>query len=229
MLWIGLDDTDMEGTLGTGRHARNLAHWLLERYPVLGVTRHQLLFDARVPMTAKNSAAAVHIQLEQVVDLEALAEEIVARFQALFPEGSDPGLCLGQRVSAGIMAFGQRTKQTLVTQEEARALAAQGGLLLRGLGGTEGGVIGALAAVGLAASGNDGRFNFCGCARDLMGMQPVAAILASGIAEVRTEGGDVVPEGLVDTQDKLRPSLIGGRPVLLVERQDGHWLAIRRD
>ena len=68
-----------------------------------------------------------------------------------------------------ITAFGRRAQTELVRQQEARQLAAEHGLFLRGLGGTEDGVIGALSAVGLGASGQDGRFILVGTMRELDG------------------------------------------------------------
>jgi hypothetical protein len=118
----------------------------------------------------------------------------------------------------------------LVTADEARAVVNnQHDLILRALGGDGGGIIGALAAVGLAATGNDGRFIWVGSVRDVRGVQPVAAIMAAGVAAVQTLEGEVVGSGLVETGDKLRPSLIGGQAVLLVEPANRRWRAVRRD
>jgi len=229
VIWIGLDDTDELGSKGTGHLARELAAWLSESLPLFGVTRHQLLQDPRVPMTAKNSAAAIHLPLDESIDLHSLAEELVGRVRAAAAPGSDPGLCLGQRVSPEVVAFGRRAKSELVSKDEALTIAGEAGLVLHGLGGDDSGVIGALAAVGLAASGADGRFNLCGRLRELQGLQPVSAVLAAGATHVQAVGGGEVQEGLIDTGGKLRPSLVGGQPVLWVQRDDGHWKAVRRD
>ena len=56
---IGLDDTDNLESRGTGHLARFMATALAQDFQVQGVTRHQLLEDPRVPMTAKNSCAAI--------------------------------------------------------------------------------------------------------------------------------------------------------------------------
>mgnify|MGYP000273024857 CR=1 FL=1 len=58
MLFIGLDDTDNLESRGTGHLARQIAATLSADYSVLGVTRHQLLLDPRVPCTKNNSSAA---------------------------------------------------------------------------------------------------------------------------------------------------------------------------
>jgi hypothetical protein len=41
ILYIGLDDTDILDSPGTGRLARDIAAGLAERWPVMGITRHQ--------------------------------------------------------------------------------------------------------------------------------------------------------------------------------------------
>ncbi len=235
-LYIAMDDTDTLTSPGTGRLAREVAAILAPRFQLLGVTRHQLLSDPRVPMTAKNSANTVHLQVlpsasidNNGLDLTQLAEEVAELMLTRFQPGSDPGLCLAIDPPPAVTEFGRRTKTTLVTAAEARTLAQTHSLILRPLGGDGGGIIGALAAVGLAASGNDGRFNLVGQIRELQGRQPVAAIIAAGVARMQTTDGQVVTSGLVDTGDKLRPSLIDGQPVLLVEPVDGLWRAIRRD
>ncbi len=146
-----------------------------------------------------------------------------------FQPGSDPGLCIAQRVTPEMIEFGQRAKIDVVKQAEARDLASRHGCILRGLGGTQDGVIGALGGVGLAATGEDGRFIWIGNARDLAGLQPVQAILASGIAEVRTMDGQTLQDGLVETGGKLRPAFRQGRPILFVASQEGHWAPTKLD
>jgi hypothetical protein len=99
---------------------------------------------------------------------------------------------------------------------------------LVGLGGDESGVIGALAAVGLASDGDDGRYVLVGRSRELAGLQPVSELLSAGIAAVQTLDGQPVAEGLVLT-DRLRPARRGGRPVAVVEWGGDHWIPIKLD
>jgi hypothetical protein len=217
LLFIGLDDTDTLESRGTGHLARQIAAALAVDYPVLGVTRHQLLVDPRVPYTAKNSSAAILLEPNGRVALDPLMERVQALVREHFNPGSDPGLCIARYVPEAVTVFGRRAQRDLVTQAGARALAAAHAIPLLGLGGTQGGVIGALAAVGLAAGGDDGRYVMVGRSRDLSGLQPVAAVLAAGIADVRTLDGRSVTKGLILT-DELRPARRGGRPVAFVER-----------
>ena len=228
MIYIGLDDTDNHESRGTGRLAREIAADLARDYPVLGVTRHQLLVDARIPYTSHNSSAAILIDVPGGLPLETVFERVRALMQADFVSGSDPGLCVASESAAqSVTGFGIRAQKELVDQVQARFLALSSGILLEGLGGSEDGVIGALAAVGLAAGGQDGRYLLLGNSRDLTGLQPLEALRAVGLDDIRTLDDQVVETGYV-LADKLRPARRAGRPVLFVEQSGEHyWLPLK--
>lgn len=230
MIFVGLDDTDNAQSRGTGHLARHMAAELETDYRILGVTRHQLLSDPRVPCTSHNSCAAIVLQPNNGAPTHIL--DLTVRVRALmladFQPDSDPGLCVAVQVPSPIIDFGRRAQRRLVGQGEARALAAQWDLPLLGLGGTEDGVIGALAAVGLAAGGDDGRYVLVGRSRELAGSLSVADILACGIKGVETLDGRPVVDGFV-LADKLRPARRRGGPVLVVERNGDHWLPLKLD
>jgi tRNA(Ile2) C34 agmatinyltransferase TiaS len=228
LIFIGLDDTDTLESRGTGHMARQIATSLASEYSVLGVIRHQLLIDPRVPYTAKNSSAAILMSGNGTANLDRLSARARAFVRDHFNPGSDPGLCVARTVPAAVTAFGRRVQREIVTQEEARALAAAHGIRLAGLGGTQAGVIGALAAVGLAADGDDGRYVMVGRARGLRGLHPVSAVLTAGVAEVQTLQGHRVTQGLILT-DKLRPARRQGRPVAIVEWAEGYWRPLKLD
>ena len=59
--------------------------------------------------------------------------------------------CASRRrsIPQAIIDHGRACQRRLVSQAEARQLAASHGIYLEGLGGTQDGVIGALAAIGL--------------------------------------------------------------------------------
>lgn len=218
-LYLGIDDTDTSESRGTGRLARMIATELSRSYPVVGVTRHQLFVHPSIPYTSHNSCAVIHIQDAEngaVARIFATAKELML---SDFIEGSDPGVCVAtdRKIGNDLRRFGFSAKESVVTQEQARALARQAGIPLEGLGGTEGGVIGALAGVGLASSGNDGRFVVRGATRSLRGTQAVAAILASGVDQVMTRDGTPVNEGVVALRKFPKPAFIGGKAILFVE------------
>jgi len=228
MLFVGLDDTDNLESRGTGHLARQIAAALAADYELLGVTRHQLLLDPRVRCTRNNSCAAIALEENGNADLDDVLRRVRAMMLDDFQPGSDPGLCVARKVPGAIVDFGRRAKERLVTLPEAWSLAESYGIRLAGLGGDRSGVIGALAAVGLAATGEDGRYVLVGTCRELTGLQPVEALLAAGVVAVETADGGAVTEGLVQT-DKLRPARRDGRPVAVVEWAGDHWEPLKLD
>jgi hypothetical protein len=224
---IGLDDTDNKESRGTGHLARAIAAALTQEFQINGIVRHQLLEDERVPKTSHNSSAAILLEGNSC-PLAEIAEFVRKMMLDDFQPGSDPGLCVASDVPGEIIAYGQRAQREFLYQREARNLAASHGIFLEGLGGDQGGVIGALAAVGLASAGNDGRYVLVGSIRDLKGLQPVSAVLDAGVFAVKTTDDQPVTDGLV-LADKLRPARRNSQPILFVERQDDYWQPLKLD
>lgn len=227
-IYIGIDDTDNHESRGTGYLARVIAGRLADRYSIHGVTRHQLLFDPRVPYTAKNSCAAIILKAGKEADLKLIFSEVKGFMLADFQKGSDPGLCVCSEVSEEIHTFGKLTQKDLVVQAEALELAEKYHLLLEGLGGTRDGVIGALAAVGLAASGNDGRYIQVGRARELNQLVSLDQLYEAGIDQVRDLEGAVITSGNV-LAEKLRPSRRESKVILFSHWCGDHWAADKLD
>ena len=133
MILIGLDDTDVLESRGTGHLARDIAAQLSASYDLLGVTRHQLLLDPRVPCTKNNSCSAILLDGCQEPDLDELLRQVKTLILADFQVGSDPGLCIATvPMTAAIVDFGRRAQQEIVTQDRARALAEQHQIRLLG-------------------------------------------------------------------------------------------------
>lgn len=232
---VGIDDTDTLDTPGTNHLARLIASRLPGGFRCRAILRHQLFFDPRVPFTSHNGSASLRIdtdgqaddQADVQADVQARAfDQIVECFRRemrdWFVPGSDPGLCVtGLPVPGSILAFARRCQHEVIRQSEARELAAREGIFLEGLGGTEDGVIGALAAVGHAFGGDDGRVIHLDGWRledPLRGLVEVRQILAEGVAEVRERAtGRTVTTGWVELRKKLRPNMVQGHVVLFVE------------
>ncbi len=233
MIFIGIDDTDIVGTPGTNQ----LARALLKRFEGTArgalICRHQLFFDPRVPFTSKNGSASIQLPAADSMPLDRLIDVARDVMRGWFVPGSDPGLCVAAAVPGGVTEFGMRCKREVVAQDEARQLAAKSGCHLEGLGGTEQGVIGALAAVGLAAAGCDGRVVHLASwpyPDDFSGQHEITEILARGIDEVRQFGSEKpVAHGSVDVGKHLRPSWRNHRIVLYVEspEQGAFWRAVK--
>jgi hypothetical protein len=235
MFLIGIDDTDNLESRGTGYRARQLGGVLADAgIPVIGITRHQLLVDPRIPYTSHNSSACLEAtcSAERANDVIKLCEDFLLRESA---PGSDAGLCVARREQAthDVVMFGRRAKLDVLVASEAEALARACAIHLEGLTGTRIGVIGALAGVGLRAGGDDGRYLWLPGLRDLSGVVGAAALEAQlGVSGIETENGRAVdPADRIDVGDWPRPLLRGGRTVLLVEAAQSHecdWRVIPR-
>ncbi|MDX9771005.1 MAG: hypothetical protein RBT19_11625 [Tenuifilaceae bacterium] len=156
---VGIDDTDNLESRGTGFLARSMAKFINDNGLGIpgGITRHQLLFDPRVPYTSQNSSACFQVTTSNPKQLWETMIEFLIKSCAV---GSDCGLCMVEEddVPLAIVEWGYRAKTELVNKKLAADLAQAHNISLIGLTGTHDGIIGALAAVGLRSSGNDGRF-----------------------------------------------------------------------
>ncbi len=144
------------------------------------ITRHQLLFDRRIPYTSHNSSLCLRVELPSP-DTSALADMCRTYLLEHSADGSDAGLCIASwsAVPSVVEDFGFKAKRDILTQNEARHLAQREVLQLEGLTGDHGGVIGALAAVGLRKSGRDGRIAWRPGLRETRGVVTGAHLLDS--------------------------------------------------
>lgn len=235
LILVGVDDTDLPGTRGTGRLARSLAdHLELQGAgKIQGVTRHQLLLHPSIPYTSHNSAAC--IGLDSYEEPAALFDACKAFLKANIILGSDPGVCVSARswISGEVIDFGKKAQTYVLDIEQARRVAAAEVVLTEALGPGGQGTIGALAAVGLRGSGNDGRFI------ELRGIRQVSGVLSvrelkekTDVVHVRSSDlVELAEDYVIDTQDWLRPRLIGHQAILVVEPHpelSGGWISIDR-
>jgi tRNA(Ile2) C34 agmatinyltransferase TiaS len=229
LIYVGIDDTDTKESRGTGRLARGIATELQRKYPIFGVTRHQLFVHPDIPFTSHNSCAVIHVQApaNAMDDIFSTAKILML---ADFIVGSDPGLATAEtlQVVSSVVAFGQDAKTMIVTQQRALNVARNCGIRVEGLGGTNGGVIGAIAGIGLASLSNDGRFLLKDKNRELGGIRSISQIISAGIDQVVTPQGDIISEGNVRIPKNATPSFIHGKAVLFVEKSDDGCVALKR-
>lgn len=231
-LFVGIDDTDSLESRGTGRLARGIAAELARTYAIYGVTRHQLFVHPDIPYTSHNSSAVIHVRGCGAGDAKKIFRTAKALMLDDFVEGSDPGLAVSTaaQITAGITAFGLDAKKTIVTKKRALDVATAIGILAEELGGTGGGIIGAIAGIGLASMGSDGRFLMKSRSRDLKyHVRTLAEVLESGIEQVVTIDGKIVRDGKIDLCRSANPSFVHGKAVLFVEARDGYLVALKRD
>jgi hypothetical protein len=224
---IGIDDTDNLDSPGTGMRSRELGHILAaeEIATVHGITRHQLLFDPRIPYTSHNSSLCLDAEI--LGHNHAAVAECCRQFLlANSAPGSDAGLCIGawDSVTSAVENFGRRAKAEILTMADAHQLARAESLLLEGLTGDHGGQIGALAAVGLRRSNKDGRVAWARGIREATGIFTLEALLRdTGINAVTDLDGHPVPPGArIDVTPWPRAVLIDGQVVLLVQPGEPH-------
>jgi hypothetical protein len=232
--WVCFDDTDdLDAPQGTGKLARWFEEELPEGCSLWGVVRQQLLVHPSVPYTSHNSSACCVLDIpgpEVVPDLVALAGAHVERHML---DGSDPGVCVaveGDDAVDRLVAFGRLAAVALTDQ--AAAYEAAAGVHLSGHGGTEDGVIGAAAGVGLTAWGWSGRFIEFSGLRDHPETVTVDALEQAGILAVPVDRNVVfpAPDHVIETQGWLRPLLLGGRPVVPVALAgEGTWRTFGRE
>jgi len=221
-LYICMDDTDNIETQGTG--------WLVEdacrEMTTMGwgrfsmISRHQLYVHPDIPYTSHNSSMVFTAETDvRVQDYINFLSDYLVRNSA---PGSDPGLCVAVDPSPedrnALIAFGLQAKKEVLTKTQAYDLAKTLGVHLSEHGGTGGGVIGALAGIGLRLWGFDGRFRgWFHFGRD---GEVVTADRLRGyevVEDIRTPQGQAI-EGLspVALRDRVKTVCQGGKSTLLV-------------
>ncbi|MGB5986928.1 MAG: hypothetical protein WBG37_16620 [Desulfobacterales bacterium] len=222
---VGFDDTDtLNSDRGTGKLARGFQSALPRGCSLAGVVRQQLWLDDSIPYTSHNSAACVMVDAPDGSFVDPIVQRAAAHLRRLFVAGSDPGLCVaiqGNGSLADLTEFGRECTRCKVTQQG--ALKAARGVHLSGHGGSNDGIIGAAAAVGLTAAGCCGRFIEYGALRELPERVSVGELRRLGIQVVSADRDACLPadQEAVDTRCWVRPWLVAHQPLLLV-RPDGN-------
>lgn len=226
-IFIAIDDTDNEESIGTGRLSRNLSKELVKRGLLsdFSVTRHQFLVHPDIPYTSHNSCSCI----AGIADsgMEEIFESSKSYLVENFHEGANPGLCIIENgvVPDALRTFGYRAKREVLTIKEAREMADRLRLNVWWYGETGQGCIGAIAGVGLRSTGDDGRFIDLSGIRDISGAVTVNEIVKkTSINKVMTlDGKTLDSSAIVDTQGWVRPSLYRGEVVLFVIRDGEQW------
>jgi hypothetical protein len=220
-VYIGFDDTDvLNSDFGTGKLARRYEQFLPEGCNLWGVVRQQLLVDAAIPYTSHNSSACVVVDCPDKSYMDTLKSAAVSHIEKMSLPGSDPGLCLaveGDLALKDLEAFGLLCTARVVGQRD--AMQAAGNAHLSGHGGTNDGIIGAAAAVGLTASGWSGRFIEYSDLRTFPEQVAVSELWQKNIRVISLDRDACCPrpEDRVNTKGWLRPRLWGHEVVLPVK------------
>ena len=224
LILLGIDNTDIATSRGTGCLARQLSKEIekCSLGKVSEVSRHQLFLDRRIPYTSRNSSACLTIRTNHSMDIVSLPRKFLRLNSA---EGSDAGFAVASSTAIGgkIINFGQSAKKSLLSMERALMLADHYDVYLEGVTGTKEGIIGALAGVGLRASGNDGRCIWLAGTelRDLQGTYSIEEICRlTGIHAVIDLNGGVVPScEKIAAGDWVRPIIRNNRIILIAQKK----------
>ncbi len=224
-LLIGIDDTDNKESRGTGYNSRQLAAAIEADNlgEVSGITRHQLFVHPDIPYTSQNSSACLEVTSSSYDELKDFCRTFMQDIGAV---GSDVGLCIVEkdRVLDEIVKWGVDAKSIVLKMNDAIDMANRNNIYLEGLTGTKDGIIGALAAIGLRAGGNDGRFIWLNSTKNLRdiehGVETVEDLTSeTGIDIVQSiENESIKSKDRVYLNEWARPVLQNRKSVLLVEK-----------
>ncbi|MFC2111666.1 hypothetical protein ACFLTA_00210 [Bacteroidota bacterium] len=218
--YVAFDDTD---TLDCGRGTGKLARWFTEKLPeecvTWGVVRQQLLNSPDIPKTSHNSSLCCVIDAPNENFRQFFIDEGSRHIKSFFVEGSDPGFCVASESDTGVndlIEFGIKCCRYKVTQEE--ALVAARSIHLSGHGGTNDGIIGAAAAVGLTMYGESGRLVSYRDIRELPQFVTAGELRQREIFPVSANRhAEYIPDNQkINTHNSLRPHLSGNRLVIPV-------------
>ncbi len=229
-LFIAIDDTDNQESIGTGRLSRMLADELRDKGLMADsrVTRHQLLVHPDIPYTSHNSSACIDAEMNSctIDEVSILARSFLENH---FHEGANPGLCIAPQdaVPEELPSLGHRAQKEVVPLDEAKDLADRLGIFTWWSGESGQGCIGAMSAIGLRSTGNDGRYIALDGIREVEGTRTVEELIEmTAIDRIETlSGKSLPPEAIVDTQNWVRPVLKEGLVILEVIPVNGHWRA----
>lgn len=224
-LLIGIDDTDNKNSRGTGYNARQLASAIEAENlgKVSGITRHQLYVHPDIPYTSQNSSACLDVKSDQVVDLKIFCRKFMLEVGAV---GSDVGLSIAEKdkISDEIIQWGLDAKSVVLKMDDAIDKAKCNQVYLEGLTGTKDGIIGALAAIGLRAGGNDGRFIWLSAKKNLRaiehGISTVEEVSSvAGVDRVQSIHGELISKKeRVNLNGWARPVLQNNQSILFIEK-----------
>jgi len=236
---VCIDDTDNLESRGTGHLAEILRQDIESLFggKTTRITRHQLFVSEDIPYTSHNSTMCFRgdIEDEHLEEMIRYAGELLEKLSA---EGSDPGLCVAveERIKGidRLINFGSDATCRVLTKEQAYGLAADTGVHLSEHGGTGGGVIGAIAGVGLRLGGNNGRFKGWLDVKEVDRRITVSELISGyDIDEIRSVSGGVPrPEDTVILDERIKTVLLDGLCVLPVKEDisgNKDWKNLSKD
>lgn len=229
-IYVAIDDTDSLEVGATGQSANELRKLIKDK--VWGttepVTRHQLLLHPDVPYTSHNSSMCFIADMEECY-LEEFINNAAEFLKNTSAPGSDPGLCVAAKECIknidNLMDFGFKAKEVVLSKEQAYKTAEDCGIHLSEHGGTGQGIIGALAAIALRMTGNDGRFQGRIQLKETGESMQVGEIISiTEIEEIQSiDGHALADDEIIIIGEKIKTVLLENKRKLLVYREEDGW------
>lgn len=247
-IYVCIDDTDNIDSIGTGTVADYIKEKIEAELDLVctPTTRHQLLIHEDIPYTSHNSSMCFIVGLkdadtqvsadddtmwiDQLEQIKMIATNTVLEYKA---EGSDPGLCVvfnpNDEMSSKLIQFGRETKESIKTKQEAYTLASSLGIHLTEHGGTGGGIIGAMAGVGLRLSGNDGEVKASLKSLE-KGIYSVETLMSLPEVEIicHIDSMAVIKSGDITFTNKSKTILRNGQFTLFITGSEGNYKALEK-
>jgi hypothetical protein len=219
---VGIDDTDDLISPGTGFRTRDLTSLIHQNGlgKVFSISRHQLYVHPEIPFTSHNSSACLDIETDDIEKFTFFCVDYLRKESA---ESSDVGLSIAlyHKITEQIITWGQRAKREILTKEEAYLIAEREKIYLEGFLGTKGGIIGALAGIGLRKSGNDGRLFWISGKelREYNGIYTAKELLEMSYFDqiISINGQNVEPNHCIFVNEWLRPIIKNKNIAIIVE------------
>jgi len=222
-LLIGIDDTDNPTSKGTGFLTRKLGKQIEKSNlgKVLNITRHQLFLSKKINYTNRNNSACIEVATCNYDGLIAFCKDFVIRKSE---KSAHPAVVFAkfESVSTEVIEFAAKAKKMIVTAKEAISLVKKNNFIMEIINRKNKGVIGALSAIGLRVTGNDGRviwakgFEIDGMKGTYMAGQ---VYYETHVDTIKTADGYKVPtNATINFDNKLiKPILEDNSVTLLVE------------
>jgi hypothetical protein len=222
-LFIGIDDTDCLNTKGTEHFTRCLGRQIEQNGlgQIAGISKHQLLKHDSIEYTTANQSVCIELKNADSV------ENLVAFMRSYVRENasrkSQAGFCISEAkgIPRKVVDFGLSCKSKIASTETAYSVAAAANIHIEGIKENSAGIIGALAAVGLRATGEDGYVIWVK-GHEIINM---AGIFHAGeiychtrVDSIRTADGFRIPvNATIEWQNEAHPVILENYITLLVE------------
>lgn len=157
-LFIGIDDTDCLNSKGTEHFTRCLGREIEQNGLgiIAGISKHQLWQEGSIDYTTANQA--VCIELKNADSIASVAVFVRDYIYENASGKSQTGFCISNAkgIPNTVVQFGLNCKKKLMNTNLAYSVASAAHIHIEGIRKNAAGIIGALAAIGLRATGADG-------------------------------------------------------------------------